>query len=121
MSHLIVSASHLALPCVQRAFDSRICFAGKGSYLCRGIKVTLLRIRLTKACGWGAVQNFQQLYQVQRMVQAASEEPVIVQLPAWIWVYAASAWQDRLFAESNFTPLQQVGAPEQTCYFMPFC
>lgn len=56
------------------------------------------------------MQNFQQLYQVQRMVQAASEDPVTVQLPAWIWVYAASAWQDRLFAESNFTPLQQVGA-----------
>ncbi|CAL8468396.1 g7936 [Coccomyxa elongata] len=52
-------------------------------------------------------ENFQQLYQVQRIVQAASEDPVTVQLPAWIWVYAASAWQDRLFAESNFTPLQQ--------------
>ncbi|EIE19406.1 hypothetical protein COCSUDRAFT_48936 [Coccomyxa subellipsoidea C-169] len=52
-------------------------------------------------------ENFQQLYQVQRMVQAASQDPLTVQLPTWIWAYAASAWQDRLFAESNFTPLQQ--------------
>lgn len=40
----------------------------------------------------------------------ASAESVTVQLPNWIWAYAANAWQDRLFAESNFTPLQQVRA-----------
>lgn len=54
-------------------------------------------------------RDFRRLYQVQRIVQAClpAEEQGQVVLPGWMRAYAAAAWQDRFFAEQNFTPLQQ--------------
>lgn len=48
---------------------------------------------------------------MQRIVQAClpAEEQGQVVLPGWMRAYASAAWQDRFFAEQNFTPLQQVG------------
>lgn len=47
---------------------------------------------------------------MQRIVQAClpDDERGQVTLPGWMRAYAAAAWQDRFFAEQNFTPLQQV-------------
>ena len=47
---------------------------------------------------------------MQRIVQAClpAEEQGQVALPGWMRAYASAAWQDRFFAEQNFTPLQQV-------------
>ena len=49
---------------------------------------------------------------MQWIVQAClpAEEQGQVVLPGWMRAYAAAAWQDRFFAEQNFTPLQQVQA-----------
>ena len=57
-----------------------------------------------------ATQDFRRLYEVQRIVQAClpDDERGQVALPGWMRAYAAAAWQDRFFAEQNFTPLQQV-------------
>lgn len=56
------------------------------------------------------MQDFRRLYEVQRIVQAClpAEERGQVVLPGWMRAYASAAWQDRFFAEQNFTPLQQV-------------
>ena len=56
------------------------------------------------------MQDFRRLYEVQRIVQAClpDDERGQVALPGWMRAYAAAAWQDRFFAEQNFTPLQQV-------------
>ena len=56
------------------------------------------------------MQDFRRLYEVQRIVQAClpDDERGQVVLPGWMRAYAAAAWQDRFFAEQNFTPLQQV-------------
>ena len=56
------------------------------------------------------MQDFRRLYEVQRIVQAClpAEERGQVVLPGWMRAYASAAWQDRYFAEQNFTPLQQV-------------
>jgi len=56
------------------------------------------------------VQDFRRLYLVQRIVQAClpAEERGQLALPGWMRAYASAAWQDRFFAEQNFTPLQQV-------------
>jgi hypothetical protein len=72
------------------------------------------------------VQDFRRLYQVQRIAQAClpAEEQGQAVLPGWMRAYAAAAWQDRFFAEQNFTPLQQVRAagtvsasePEEMCF-----
>lgn len=54
---------------------------------------------------------------MQRIVQAclpAKEQSQVV-LPGWMRAYAAAAWQDRFFAEQNFTPLQQVRAAGIVC------
>ncbi|CAL5221212.1 g3361 [Coccomyxa viridis] len=53
--------------------------------------------------------DFRRLYEVQRIVQAClpAEERGQVVLPGWMRAYASAAWQDRFFAEQNFTPLQQ--------------
>ena len=52
---------------------------------------------------------------MQRIVQACllAEEQFQVVLPGWMRAYASAAWQDRYFAEQNFTPLQQVSATPQ--------
>jgi hypothetical protein len=52
----------------------------------------------------GCAQDFQRLHQAEQLAQACGQG---LQLPAWIRRYAAAAWQDRSFAEQNFTPLQQ--------------
>ena len=60
-------------------------------------------------CSAVTTQDFRRLYEVQRIVQAClpDDERGQVVLPGWMRAYAAAAWQDRFFAEQNFTPLQQ--------------
>ena len=67
-------------------------------------------------CGAVTMQDFRRLYEVQRIVQAClpDDERGQVVLPGWMRAYAAAAWQDRFFAEQNFTPLQQV-RPASPC------
>ena len=59
-----------------------------------------------------ALQDFQRLHQVEQLARAccalrAEQGEEQLRLPQWIRRYAAAAWQDRFFAESNFRPLQQ--------------
>lgn len=58
------------------------------------------------------LQDFQRLHQVEQLARACCALRVEgsateLRLPEWIRRYAAAAWQDRFFAESNFRPLQQ--------------
>ena len=69
------------------------------------------------------MQDFRRLYEVQRIVQAClpAEEQFQVVLPGWMRAYASAAWQDRYFAEQNFTPLQQVSVPPKAGQLMLGC
>ena len=67
-------------------------------------------VQRSDMCDAVTTQDFRRLYEVQRIVQACllDDERGQVVLPGWMRAYAAAAWQDRFFAEQNFTPLQQV-------------